>query len=155
MDRETCRRINCPYGAILIPEKKAVALFNREYESLGFPRLSGLIPDGIRLSWFLNVDAIKDININDYPLELRSFSYDNRSLGKKFIHQEGPFDGCTAFHIFFYNDGCIPTQSSSNLENYFDRVNRFLKFIGKPELNICMKSIMTKKQKYNYFGVYY
>lgn len=153
MDRETCRRINCPYGAILVPEKKAVALFNREYEPLGFPAFGGIIPDETRLSWFLNVNEIKDVDVNNFLDKLRNFSYCN-SVGAAILKEE-PFAGCAAYHIFFYNDGCIPTSSSSDLENYFDRVSRFLKFIGKQEMNICMKNMMTKKQRYNYFHRYY
>ena len=146
MDREACRRINCPYGAILVPEKKAVALFNREYEPLGFP-------DETRLSWFLNVNEIKDVDVNNVPKDLLDCSYDG-CIGKSTLHEE-PFSNCTALHLFFYNDGCIPTVTSADLVSYFNRVDNFLKFIGKQEMNICMKSIMTKQQRYHYFHQYY
>lgn len=153
MDRETCRRINCPYGVVLVPEKEAFAFFNRDYEPLGIPAFGGYIPDETRLAWFLGVSQLKNIDVNNVPQEVLDFSY-KKCVWKVQLVEE-PFTNCTSLMLHFYNDGCVPTDSKEYLAQYIDRVTRFLTFVGKREMIVCLKSIMTKQQRYNYFHRYY
>ena len=139
MNKEAVRRLTVPYGVVVVPEHAAFAFFNREYEPLGVPRCGTFMSDEHRLSWYLDNAMLRRHGMSDIQDKLGEIGVGH--LVQMNVSGYPPFKNATTFRLFFYNDGCVPTDSKKGLKEYTERLNAFLEFVG----DNYMKNVFTER----------
>ena len=138
MTNKETLKLMCPYGALLIPERSMMALFNRYYCPIGESGDNKEL-DESKLDW---VKCNKDIsNINpSYPTcYVAAINAPDETEVPTSTSAHAPFVGCTIMHFLFYEDSDnyrvgLPTLNIATLASYIGRLVHFGDVVGNTEL---------------------
>ena len=113
------RSICCLYCLKKLTSGNYIAL-NREYKPLGFPNYSHVVYEASGATFKLN-GLTKAL--------AAKISYDGRGF------RRSPIDGTEC--LWLYNDGCIPTNSNADMEDYLQRLGLLLKLkVESPSIKV-------------------
>jgi len=113
------RFTHMPYCIKKLPSGNHIAL-NREYKPIGFHSNARVDYEATRATFKLN-GLIKAL--------AAKISYDGRGF------RRSPIDGTEC--LWLYNDGCIPTNSNADMEDYLQRLGLLLKLkVESPSIKV-------------------